>query len=56
MKLLKKDTYKYMLVCDECSEKVNIAIQLGEEPDYESATAIICESCLNKAKELFNQK
>jgi hypothetical protein len=39
--------------CDECNKEVDIAIQLGEEPNYESATALICIDCLKKSIKLF---
>lgn len=35
--------------CDECNADVYATVQLGQEPDYESATANICLECLNKA-------
>ncbi len=35
--------------CDECDKDVYATVQLGQEPDYESATANICLDCLNKA-------
>jgi hypothetical protein len=35
--------------CDECNADVYATVQLGQEPDYESATANICLDCLNKA-------
>jgi hypothetical protein len=38
--------------CDECGESVRTVIQIGEEQDYESATANICPSCFYKAAEL----
>lgn len=38
--------------CDECRNDVDITVMLGEEPDYESATAYICISCLEKALDL----
>jgi hypothetical protein len=38
--------------CDECGEANDVVIQLGQEPDYESATASICPACLKKALEL----
>lgn len=37
------------LRCDECEEDVTALLTVGEEPDYESATASICLSCLEKA-------
>ncbi len=38
--------------CDECQQEVDMAVRLGEEPDYESATAIVCLMCLRGALEL----
>lgn len=35
--------------CHECGEYVTSAVQLWEEPDYESSTAVICVLCLQKA-------
>lgn len=40
------------IVCDECNEEVDAIVTLGEEPDYESATADICKNCLIKALEM----
>jgi len=38
--------------CDECGEDWEILIQIGQEPDYESRTAKICQSCLRKASDI----
>lgn len=38
--------------CDECGKQVEQLVQLGQEPDYESATANICFPCLKKAVKL----
>jgi hypothetical protein len=37
------------LHCDDCKKEVDAVVQLGDEPDYESATANICFECLEKA-------
>jgi len=37
------------VTCNECDRDVNVAVQLGEEPDYESNTATICLECLQDA-------
>ena len=39
--------------CDECNKYVEEVVQVGEEPDYESATANICKPCLILAMEEF---
>jgi hypothetical protein len=38
--------------CDECGKEAETAVQLGEEPDYESATAVVCFDCVQKAMTL----
>jgi hypothetical protein len=35
--------------CDECKFDSMLVVELGEEPDYESSTARICWSCIQKA-------
>jgi hypothetical protein len=38
--------------CHECGTKTLTVIQVGQEKDYESATANLCKSCLEKAYKL----
>jgi hypothetical protein len=38
-----------MNCCNECEQDCEITVRLGQEPDYESATASICLPCLQKA-------
>jgi hypothetical protein len=35
--------------CHECEKSVERAVELGQEPDYESSTANVCFMCLQKA-------
>lgn len=42
-----------ILRCDECNQHVEEVVQLGAEPDYESATASICRKCIRFASELY---
>jgi hypothetical protein len=35
--------------CDECGTSVEVYVEIGEEPDYESNTAHVCGPCLRKA-------
>lgn len=35
--------------CDECDTEVEAVIQVGQEPDYESATAKLCLDCVKNA-------
>ena len=44
------------LKCDECGHDKDAVVQLGQEPDYESSTALICPECLNKAHNLVNME
>ena len=41
--------------CHECGEKTWDMVELGEPPDYESATASICLKCLRAAIELIEK-
>ena len=56
MKLIKNidDNYKRWRTCNECGGEVEDLVEIGEEPDYESATAIVCKSCIEKALLLFS--
>jgi len=41
------------LKCDECeTEDLDRVVMVGQEPDYESATASLCLSCAKKALQL----
>ncbi len=42
-----------MLQCNECDREVEEAVQIGQEPDYDSATAVVCKECLVNALEMF---
>jgi hypothetical protein len=35
--------------CNECKADVAAVVRIGDEPDYESNTAWVCEDCLKKA-------
>lgn len=38
------------IICNECRQHdVSSAVQIGEEPDIESNTALICPDCISKA-------
>lgn len=39
-------------ICNDCGKYVEAVVQLGQEPDYDSATANICFPCLKKAVKL----
>lgn len=40
--------------CNECGKVGWDVVQLGEEPDYESATACVCGDCLRAALKLLS--
>lgn len=42
--------------CDECGKDVSTLIQLGQEPDYESSTATVCEDCLKRALKMIREE
>lgn len=39
--------------CHGCGENVTLAVEVGEEADYESATAILCIDCVKDALAAF---
>jgi hypothetical protein len=41
--------------CHECGEDSWSCVEIGQEPDYESCTATICEGCLRKALALIER-
>lgn len=41
--------------CNECKQEVAAAVEVGDEPDYDSATATMCLPCLRKAVALLEQ-
>lgn len=41
-------------VCDQCKRDVEIVVEVGQEPDYESATARLCAQCLQDALALIS--
>lgn len=50
-KIIGNRTWAGVYWCDECKGQVKVAMQVGAEPDYESATATVCGPCLRKALE-----
>ena len=50
--LRKGATWTAVPACDECGKEVPCVVQVGEEPDYESATATLCIPCLQSAVKL----
>lgn len=37
------------LTCDECGKDTDAVLTVGQEPDYESHTASLCRSCVERA-------
>lgn len=44
------------LKCAECGKEVDWVLQVGEPPDYESATANLCRDCVRKVAEYAQPK
>ena len=47
-KIIGNDSWTYC-ECDECGDEVDFVVQCGQEPDYESATALLCGGCVRRA-------
>ncbi|RLI71039.1 hypothetical protein DRO91_06105, partial [Candidatus Heimdallarchaeota archaeon] len=37
------------VICNECNSGADFVIEVGEEADYDSATARLCKACIEKA-------
>lgn len=44
------------ITCNECRKDTDWVMRLGEEPDYESETACLCKSCIQKAASLMEKQ
>lgn len=42
--------------CHECGAETWNAVECGQEPDYESCTATLCENCLRAALKLLEDE
>ena len=47
--IIGNDSWTRVPDCDECKREVAAVVEIGEEPDYESATARVCVDCLRAA-------
>jgi hypothetical protein len=50
-----KSWVAYTHTCNDCGKESEIVVMVGDEPDYDSHTAWICPSCLQKALTLATQ-
>ena len=42
--------------CRECNKYFDVAVEVGEPPDWESATTQLCHNCIKSALELFDHE
>jgi hypothetical protein len=40
--------------CDQCKRDTEVVVEVGQAPDYDSATARLCVQCLQSALELIS--
>ena len=40
------------VTCDQCGNSTSLAVMVGQEPDDESSTAVLCDKCLTAAYKL----
>lgn len=45
-----------MSECSECGKENLYLLQIGETPDYDSNTALLCFDCINKAMNVVKQQ
>ena len=51
-KIIGNPTWACLQLCYECGKDCLEVVELGEEPDWESSTVLICKDCLQKALKL----
>ena len=51
-KLIGNSSWCWPSTCDECGDTTYVAVMVGEEPDYESRTAVLCPGCVSAAMAL----
>jgi hypothetical protein len=47
--IIGNSSWTHIASCGECEKEAEAIMELGQEPDYESATAYLCLPCLGKA-------
>lgn len=52
-RIIGNESWTRMPKCDQCQRVKPALVLMGEEPDYESATAWVCQDCLVDALKLF---
>lgn len=52
MLVVDKSNSSFFAFCSECNTSSDYTVRVGEEPDYESLTAYLCERCLHSAVKL----
>ena len=52
MLVVDRSNSSVFVVCSECNTSSDYTVRVGEEPDYESLTAYLCEKCLHAAVNL----
>lgn len=51
--IIGNSSWGYPPWCDECGQRDNdLVVQVGQEPDYESATANLCMECVRKLADI----
>lgn len=48
--------WKPHIRCDQCLQEVPFVVEVGEEPDYDSSTARLCQKCLEAALALAKEE
>lgn len=52
--IIGNDTWVGPITCNECGNKFDAVVEVGEAPDYESNTACLCLDCARKALSIFD--
>jgi hypothetical protein len=47
-RIIGNTSWTYTHHCSQCGQQSEVVIEVGQEPDYESATAWLCVPCVRK--------
>ena len=51
-RIIGNDTWTQAGRCNECDTPFSTLVQVGQEPDYDSSTAVLCRACVKQAARL----
>ena len=54
--IIGNDSWTRVEDCDDCGMDESAVVMVGQEPDYDSATAYLCKLCVEKLVQLMKER